>query len=112
MSSKEYSKMKEDNIIKSVRGIKRAEPNPFLFTRIDAKLNEEVKKIHSLDWLTRLAFCVSIFIIFINVISIATPSHENQVAVSEEVGIDEFATDSLLYTSIVQNFNFYENESN
>ncbi len=30
----------EDEIIEEVRGQKRAEPNPFLFTRIEAKLGE------------------------------------------------------------------------
>ncbi|MDI1323250.1 MAG: hypothetical protein PSV36_10905 [Algoriphagus sp.] len=30
----------EDEIIEGIRGQKRAEPNPFLFTRIEAKLGE------------------------------------------------------------------------
>ena len=30
-----------DDIMESTRGIKRAEPNPFLFTRIEANINAE-----------------------------------------------------------------------
>jgi len=32
----------KDDLLESIRGIKRAEPNPFLFTRIEANLTAEI----------------------------------------------------------------------
>ena len=101
--------MEKQDIIHSLKGMKKAEPNPFLFTRIQAKLNAEAEVVSRPDWLTRLAFGVGIFLIVMNLMIIRTPqSSENLVANVEEVEILE---DSLLYSSIVQNYNFYENGS-
>lgn len=47
----------EDEIIEAVRGQKRAEPNPFLFTRIEAKLGE----VHSgIVWNFKMKVAVSL----------------------------------------------------
>ena len=102
--------MKEDNIIKSIKGIKRAEPNPFLFTRIEAKLNNEAQKTSSPDWFSRVAFCLGAVLIIMNVMIITSPSEEPIAAQVDQVDI-ELPADTELYTSIIQNFNFYDHES-
>lgn len=99
--------MEEENIIKSIKGIKRAEPNPFLFTRIEAKLNNETQKNSSLDWFSRVAFCLGVVLVIMNVAILVTPSEEAAVAQVDQVVI-ELPSDPELYTSIIQNFNFYD----
>lgn len=102
--------MEKENIIKSIKGIKRAEPNPFLFTRIESKLNNEAKRTPSIDWFFRVAFCLGVVFIIMNVMIIATPSDEQ---IEEQVDLVEIElpSDTVLYTSIIQNFNFYEDGS-
>jgi hypothetical protein len=111
LSSKVIRKMKEDKLIDSIKGMKRAEPNPFLFTRIEASLNKKTNKSQSTDWFFRLAFCLGVFFILANLIIINTPREEQTITQIDEVSIEPLA-DTILYTSIIQNFNFYENEAN
>lgn len=54
----------KDDIINSMRGAKRAEPNPFLFTRIQSKLEGEISSSSSL-W--KLATVLSFTLLALNV---------------------------------------------
>lgn len=54
----------KDDIINSVRGAKRAEPNPFLFTRIQSKLENEVSSSFRL---LKLAAVLSVVLLATNV---------------------------------------------
>ena len=47
----------EDEIIEGIRGQKRAEPNPFLYTRIEAKLGEDNSGI---VWNLKMKIAVSL----------------------------------------------------
>jgi hypothetical protein len=54
----------KNDVMDSLRGIKRAEPNPFLFTRIEAAITQQVTKVTPKQW--RLAIAFSIVILILN----------------------------------------------
>lgn len=54
----------KDDIINSMRGANRAEPNPFLFTRIQSKLENEVSSSFRL---LKLAAVLSVMLLATNV---------------------------------------------
>jgi len=54
----------KDDIINSMRGANRAEPNPFLFTRIQSKLENEVSSSFRL---LKLAAVLSVVLLATNV---------------------------------------------
>lgn len=54
----------KDEILKSMRGAKRAEPNPFLFTRIQSKLAEEIIPSSGF-W--KIATVLSLFLLTLNI---------------------------------------------
>lgn len=64
--SKSY---KIEEIINSLDGLKRAEPSPFLFTRIQAKMikEEESTSMSFLRFITKPAFAMGIAILLIGI---------------------------------------------
>jgi hypothetical protein len=54
----------KNDVMVSLHGIKRAEPNPFLFTRIEAAITNQVAKVTPKQW--RLAIAFSIVILILN----------------------------------------------
>jgi hypothetical protein len=110
MSSK-YKEMEKEKIIAPLHRMKRAEPNPYLFTRIEASLKAGDEKSFSTDWFVRLAFMLGGMLIFINIMFFwFSTENQSSMALSEESEF-ELQADTTLYTSIIPNLNFYENGS-
>ncbi|HZY82981.1 MAG TPA: hypothetical protein VFE50_25855 [Cyclobacteriaceae bacterium] len=53
----------KDDVLNSLQGIKRAEPNPFLFTRIEAVVSR-VREVTPNQW--RVVIAVGLILLFIN----------------------------------------------
>jgi hypothetical protein len=62
-------KFTSEEIINSLEGIGRAEPRPFLFTRIQAKMMKEEKlpELAVFRFITRPAFVLSLLVLFVSI---------------------------------------------
>ena len=63
------SKFNTEEILSSLDGIVRAEPRPFLFTRIQARMIQEEKmpELAVLRFITKPAFVLSLTLLFISI---------------------------------------------
>lgn len=77
-----------NDIIDSTKGMQRAEPSPFVFEQITAKLNNKVKPVYSSEsnsavrW--GLAFLVSV-IISVNMISLIKGNMKSKTSIDTNV---------------------------
>jgi len=62
-------KFTSEEIINSLQGIGRAEPHPFLFTRIQSKMMKEEKlpELAVFRFITRPAFVLSLLVLFVSI---------------------------------------------
>jgi hypothetical protein len=63
----------KDDMFNSLRGIQRAEPNAFLFTRIEARLE---KAIGLSPWQVRLAGALMVLLLVINILVVTNSKVE------------------------------------
>jgi hypothetical protein len=77
-----------EDILNSLEGIRRAEPSPFLFTRVQARLMKEESRpeITIFRFVTRPAFAITFAVIFliINGYLVNSTMQENQMI--EDIG--------------------------
>ncbi len=77
-----------EEIINSLEGIQRAEPSPFLFTRVQARLMKEENRpeIAIFRFVTRPAFAICFAVVFIVINGYLVNLKMNERPLSEEMG--------------------------
>ncbi len=58
----------QEEVMQSLQGITKAEPNPFLFTRIEARIEQRFGRVAV--WKVRVAAVVMVFLIVINSVAL------------------------------------------
>lgn len=96
------SKFNSEEIISSLDGIVRAEPRPFLFTRIQARMMQEEKlpELAVLRFITRPVFVLSLTLLFISInayIAINRMESGNAEEISQPIAAEYVQPDALPY---------------
>lgn len=96
------SKFNSEEIINSLDGIVRAEPRPFLFTRIQARMMQEEKlpELAVLRFITRPVFVLSLTLLFISInayIAINRMESGNAEEISQPIAAEYVQPDALPY---------------
>ena len=96
------SKFNTEEILNSLDGIVRAEPKPFLFTRIQARMMQEEKlpELAVLRFITRPAFVLSLTLLFISIntyIALNDVENGNGEEVSQPIAAEYVQPDALPY---------------
>lgn len=97
-------KFTTEEIINSLEGIGKAEPRPFLFTRIQAKMMKEEKmpEMAIFRFITRPAFVLSLVVLFISINGYVAIQKLNEVSndeFSQPVAVEYVQPDALPYES-------------
>lgn len=114
MTTKEIIQREIDQTLQSLDGAKRAEANPFLFTRIQARMNKKSSRWEerTFSFLSKPAIAVAIVILVMAVNGWAlwggSSSSENRTA--DNVSVSELANEYNVVAS-VDNYD-YENMTN
>jgi hypothetical protein len=96
------SKFNTEEILNSLDGIAKAEPRPFLFTRIQAKMMQEEKlpELAVLRFITRPAFVLSLALLFISInayIAMNGVENGNGEETSQPIAAEYVQPDALPY---------------
>jgi hypothetical protein len=77
-----------EDILNSLEGIRRAEPSPFLFTRVQARLMKEESRpeITIFRFVTRPAFAISFALFFLLINGYLVNSKMQEEHTMEEIG--------------------------
>jgi hypothetical protein len=109
MRNKEYIQQEADKTLNSFDGIQRAASNPYLFTRIKARLEKDEKNFWSsaLSFISRpaVAFATILIVIFINAaVFFESRSESSQPANEGEqlFASDYNLTDNTIYDSTIE----------
>lgn len=109
MVNKEHIENEVDKTLQSLEGIKRAQPNPYLFTRIMARMHKHNGWEKVTYFIARpvIAFAVLLFVIVINALVVfqfnRTSSNETEGIVINDIA-DEY--------NMVASTNYYETLGN
>src|SRR5689334_2446932 len=98
MNDKPYSKANAEEILNSLNGIHRAEPQPYFYTRLMAKLDKQKNGLEGLaGFISKPAFAIAVIALFlvINVVILfnsssnaTSPSQEDSsLAVENDYGL-------------------------
>ncbi|MBY0433605.1 MAG: hypothetical protein K2U26_05810 [Cyclobacteriaceae bacterium] len=68
MEQNNFSERWKEEVLGSMRGMKRAEPNPFLFTRIEARIEKQWGRMGV--WQVRLAAAVMVVLLIVNSVAL------------------------------------------
>lgn len=77
----------KDEVLNSVKGIQPAEPNPFLFTRIEAKLQKPVVMPR---WQVSLATLVLLMLLAANALLVLKKSEKSEQPNNTEYALTSF----------------------
>jgi hypothetical protein len=104
MSATMNRKFNTEEILNSLDGIDRAEPRPFLFTRIQARMMQEERlpELAVLRFITRPAFVVSLCLVFISInsyVAINREEYGNTDEISQPIAAEYVQPDALPYDS-------------
>lgn len=96
------SKFNTEEILNSLDGIVKAEPRPFLFTRIQARMMQEEKlpELAVLRFITRPVFVLSLTLIFVCInayIVVDRTETGNNDEISQPVAAEYVQPDALPY---------------
>lgn len=77
-----------EDILNSLEGIRRAEPSPFLFTRVQARLTREESRpeITIFRFVTRPAFAISFALVFLLINGYLVNSKMQEEQSMEDIG--------------------------
>lgn len=96
------SKFNTEEILNSLDGIVKAEPKPFLFTRIQARMMQEEKlpELAVLRFITRPAFVLSLTLLFIAInayVALNGMENGNAEEISQPIAAEYVQPDALPY---------------
>jgi hypothetical protein len=96
------NKFNTEEILSSLDGIVKAEPRPFLFTRIQARMMQEEKlpELAVLRFITRPAFVLGLTLLFISInayIAINRTESGNAEEISQPIAAEYVQPDALPY---------------
>ena len=96
------SKLNTEEILSSLDGIVRAVPNPFLFTRIQARMMQEEKlpELAILRFITRPAFVLTLCLLFISMntyVAMSNQENGNSDEISQPIAAEYVQPDALPY---------------
>ena len=110
MTDKENIQHEVERTLQSLDGIRRAEANPFLFTRIKARMQKDRGWENVISFISKpaVAFAALIIIMAINGWALFSPANNN-VTDDESIAVADFNTEYNLASTT--NYD-YENPSN
>jgi hypothetical protein len=95
MTDKENIQNEVEKTLLSLDGIKRAEANPFLFTRIKARMQKERGWENVISFISKpaVAFAALIIIMAINGWTLFSPADNNTITDDESIAVADFDTE-------------------
>lgn len=80
MEKKQRIQEEVEKTLNSLEGIKRAEPKPFFYTRLQAKMEQKLRPKASPSWSVRpvYVFATLAIVLMLNVVTIVTFTKSNQ----------------------------------
>ena len=114
MTSKEKIQQEIEQTLQSLDGAKRAEANPFLFTRIQARMNKKTgrweERTFSFISKPAIAFAILVLVMAVNGWALWGGSGTNEGSTADVTNVSELATEYNVVASI-NNYD-YENMTN
>lgn len=111
MMDKENIQNEVEKTLQSIEGIKRAGANPFLFTRIKAKMQKDRGWENVISFISRpaVAFAALLIVMAVNGWTMFNPASDNTKMENESLATADFATEYNLASTT--NYD-YENTPN
>lgn len=108
MKNKEHIHQEIDKTLESLEGIRRAESNPFLYTRIKARMQEQTGWEIITSFLSRpvIAFAIMITVLAINAWAVFGTSEQTANTERQGIAITDVADE---YNLVANNNYYYEN---
>lgn len=101
-----------EKTLRSLDGITRAEANPFLYTRIKARMQKQSRWENVISFISRpvVVFAVFIMVLTVNGLFLINPSEENSTNENESIATLDFDDEYNLGSTTEYNYENLQNE--